>query len=81
MEIKKYNNKKNIVAELISNARKNKNMEKVELSQKLELHGVYLHRNEIYRIENNLMLVKDFELAAIAKVLDIDLNKIKDLID
>lgn len=81
MKIKKYNNKKNIVAELISNARKSKNMEKVELSQKLELHGVYLHRNEIYRIENNLMLVKDFELAAIAKVLDIDLNKIKDLID
>lgn len=81
MKIKKYNNKKNIVAELISSARKSKNMEKVELSQKLELHGVYLHRNEIYRIENNLMLVKDFELAAIAKVLDIDLNKIKDLID
>ena len=81
MKIKRYNDKKNIVSELITTARKNKNMEKVELSQKLELHGVYLHRNEIYRIENNLMLVKDFELAAIAKVLDIDLNRIKDLID
>lgn len=81
MKIKKYNNKKNIVAEIVANARKNKNMKKVELSQQLELYGVYLHRNEIYRIENNLMLVKDFELIAIAKVLDIDLNKLKYLID
>ena len=81
MKTKKYNDKRNIVAELITNAREKKNMSRPELSQKLELHGVYLHRNELYRIENNLALIKDFELAAIAKVLDIDLNKIKELID
>ncbi len=81
MKIKRFNDKRNIVAELITDAREKKNMSRVELSQKLELYGIYLHRNEIYRIENNLALVKDFELAALAKVLDLDLNKIKDLID
>ena len=72
---------KNITAELIRTARENKNMSRPELSKKLELHGVYLHKNEIYRIENNFMFVKDFELSAIAKILDIDLNQLKNLID
>ena len=81
MKVKRYNDKKNVTAELIKDARENKNMSRVDLSKQLELHGVYLHRNEIYRIENNLMFIKDFELAAIAEVLNIDLNKLKDLID
>lgn len=38
MKTKKYNDKKNIVAELIRNARESKNMTKTELSKQLELH-------------------------------------------
>jgi len=81
MKSKRYNDKKNITAKLIREARENMHMSRPDLSRKLELYGVYLHRNEIYKIENNLVLIKDFELATIAKILNIDLNKIKDLID
>ena len=34
-------------------------------------------RNEIYRIENFRMSVKDFELIAFATVLELDMNKLK----
>ena len=37
-------------------------------------------RNEIYRIENFRMSVKDFELIALASVLEIDFNDIKNII-
>lgn len=81
MKIKKYNDtSKNISGKIIKNAREKKNLSKTELSKQLELYGIYLHRNEIYRIENNLQLVKDFELVALAEVLDIDLNKFKKII-
>ena len=39
--------------------------------------GVVFDRNEIYRIENYRMSVKDFELLAFAYILDIDLNLLK----
>lgn len=37
-------------------------------------------RNEIYRIENFRMSVKDFELIAFATVLELDMNKLKEII-
>lgn len=81
MKIKRYNDiSKNISGNIIKNAREKKNLTKTELSKKLELYGVYLHRNEIYRIENNLQFVKDFELVALAEVLDIDLNSLRKII-
>lgn len=80
MKTKKFNEKRNICGELIEKYREDAGMTKTDLSKKLELYGVYLHRNEIYRIENGFSLLKDFELAAIAEVLEIDLNSIKNLI-
>ncbi len=79
--IKTYESKKNISGNLIKKSREAKNMTKTKLSIKLELQGIYLDRNEIYRIEENKLLVKDFELIGIAKALDIDLNKLKDLLN
>lgn len=77
--MRRYNDKPNIVGECIRAARKNKKYTKADLHRKLELIGVELGRNEIYRIENNMMIVKDFELIALALVLDIDLNIFKDI--
>ena len=79
--IKRYEDKKNVSGEFIKNAREEKKMSKTKLSIRLELQGIYLDGNEIYRIEENKLLVKDFELIGIAKALDIDLNKLKDLLD
>lgn len=79
--IKKYNNNLNVCGDIIKEARENKNMTKVDLCKRLELHAIYIDRNQLYMLEHNQLLIKDFELLALAKVLDIDLNKLKDLID
>ena len=79
--IKKYNNKKNIAGSLIKEAREKKEMTKTELSKKLELKGVCINRDELLLIEKNQLLLKDFELAAISEILDIDLNNLKNYLD
>lgn len=79
--IKKYNDNLNVCGDIIRETRENKQITKVDLCKKLELHGIYIDRNQLYMLEYNQLLIKDFELLAIAKVLDIDLNKLKDLID
>lgn len=75
--MKKYNNQPNMIGKTLSHARKEKGYSKTELCRKLELLGIEFDRNEIYRIENYKMSVKDFELIAFAIVLDIDLNTLK----
>ena len=52
-------------------------MSKVRLSQLLDTYGIYINTDELLRIEKNQLLVKDFELIAIAQILDIDLNQLK----
>ena len=79
--IKKYNNKKNIAGSLIKEAREKKEMTKTDLSKKLELKGVCINRDELLLIERNQLLLKDFELAAISEILDIDLNNLKNYLD
>ena len=79
--LKRYNNNLNVTGDIIRQTREDKKMTKVDLCKKLELHAVYIDRNQLYMLEHNQLLIKDFELLAIAKILDIDLNKLKDLID
>lgn len=76
--LKKYNDKKNIAGLLIKKAREEKEMTKAELSKRLELKGVNINSDELLLIEKNKLLVKDFEIAAIAEILDIDLNNLKE---
>ena len=75
--LKRYNNKKNISGILIRSAREEKGMSKVRLSQLLDTYGIYINTDELLRIEKKQLLVKDFELVAIAQILDIDLNQLK----
>ena len=75
--LKRYNNKKNISGTLLRRAREEKGMSKVRLSQLLDTYGIYINTDELLRIEKNQLLVKDFELVAIARILDIDLNQLK----
>lgn len=75
--LKRYNDKKNISGTLIRRSREEKGMSKVRLSQLLDTYGIYINTDELLRIEKNQLLVKDFELIAIARILDIDLNQLK----
>ena len=79
--IKKFNEKKNISGNFIKKSIEQKGISRVQLSIKLELLAIYLDRSEIYKIEENKLPIKDFELIGISKALDIDLNKLKDLLD
>ena len=75
--LKRYNDKKNISGTLIRRSREEKGKSKVRLSQLLDTYGIYINTDELLRIEKNQLLVKDFELIAIARILDIDLNQLK----
>ena len=79
--MKKFNNKPNLIGKFIKEAREKKNYSKADLHRELELLGIEMSRNELYRIENNLMIVKDFELVAFCIVLDINFNDIKEFFD
>ena len=58
--IKKYEEKMNVVSE--------------ELSAKLELKGISIHKQSLYDIECNKRTVKDYELFGIASILKVDVN-------
>lgn len=78
--MKKYNEKSNVVGNLVKRYREQKNYSKADLSRKLDLLGVNLDGTEIKRIEDNAQVLKDFELIAIIKVLDIKLNDLENLV-
>lgn len=73
--MKKYENKANVIGELLLEHRNKKGLSKEEVCRRVQLHGVYIHRVELYRMEKGLSIVKDFELIALCDVLDIDYNK------
>lgn len=75
--MKKFNEKRNIIGEIVRKNREKMNYSKTELSHKLELLGVELDRFELYKIETSKTSVKDFELVALCIVLNIDFNEIK----
>lgn len=80
--MKKYeNNKNNVVGKLIKKYRENNNLTKVELCKRLQLHAVYIDSTELKRMEDGRMIIKDFELIALCKELNIDYNELKNLID
>ena len=77
--MKKFNNKRNVIGDLIKEHRK-KHYTKAILSSKLELLGIELDRFELYKIETSKTSVKDFELIGLCIVLDIDFSKLKKII-
>lgn len=79
--MKKYENKSNVIGVLIKQYRKNNKLKKVEVCKQLQLHGVYIDTTELKRIEDGKMIVKDFELIAFCKVLNIDYNELKNTIE
>ena len=79
--MKKFNNKRNIIGNLIKEHREKKNYSKTELSHKLELLGIELDRFELYKIETSRTSVKDFELVGLCIVLDIDFTELKKIVE
>ena len=76
--LKKYENKCNLSGEIIKEARENKGLSKSEVCRRLQFYAVQLDSQQLYRIETNKMVLKDFELIALCQVLDIDANSLKE---
>ena len=79
--MKKFNNNRNVIGNLIKIHREKKHYSKMELSRKLELLGIELDRFELYKIETAKTIVKDFELIGLCIVLDIDFEELKKLVE
>jgi transcriptional regulator with XRE-family HTH domain len=63
--------RKNMIGENLKRLRRQHRMSQQELSNKLELQGVYVCRGSISRIEDHSRTVTDIELYAIARVLGV----------
>lgn len=66
---------KNLSGPRIKIARTNKDMDQVDLSAALDLeYNIKLDQSDISEIERQVRGVKDFELDAIARILDVSLS-------
>ena len=72
--ISKYNGNMNVIGRLLKEYREKEKISYEQLSAKLELMGISIHKQSIYDIENNKRTVKDYELFRLAYILGIDVN-------
>lgn len=80
--MKKYENKQsNVVGNLIKEYRERQGLTKIEVCRQLQLHAVYIDTTELKRIEDSKQIVKDFELIGLCKVLNINYNDLKNMIE
>ena len=68
--------KKNLIGGNLKKLRSKLKLNQQDLSNKLELLGVYICRGSISRIEDYSRTVTDIELFAIAEVLGVDLKEL-----
>ena len=78
--MRKFNGKSNISGSIIEKYRELRNMSREDLAEKLQLLGLNIDRVTIYRIEQNNVILKDFELIAICEILNIGLDQLKPLL-
>ena len=70
--------RKNLIGKNLKKLRTKAKISQQELSNKLELLGVYVCRGSISRIEDHSRTVTDIELFAIAKALGVDAQELHD---
>lgn len=78
--MRKYEGKSNISGEVIKKVLQEKDITKENLCRKLQLMGINIDRWHLYDILDCKVILKDFELIAISKVLNIDLNEFKNML-
>lgn len=76
MQVKKLNGKSNVIGKNIKKYRELRGLSQKELSNKIALLGVDIYHSDISQIENEKLLLKDFEIIAFCKVLNISYEQI-----
>ena len=79
MGARKLNNEYlNIVAKNLKKYREERNLSQPDICRDLALMGIPMYINDIYKIEHNKRTVKDYELYAFCKVLNITYEQVFD---
>lgn len=76
MGYRKLNGNFNIISKNLLKYRNIRGLSQPDLSRELALLGVTLYNNDIYKIEHNKRTVKDYELYALIKVLNISFEQL-----
>ena len=74
MIIGKTTDKCNICGLRVREAREKLKLSQDQLAARLQTEGLGVNQNSVSRIETGKRIVADFELAALAKVLNVDVN-------
>ncbi len=78
--MRKYDGKSNLAGEFIERALIEKNMTKENLCTQLQLYGINIDIRHLYRIIRGTVILKDFELIIICKILDVNYNELRKLV-
>ena len=79
--MKKFKEKSNAFGEIIEYYRIKRKFSRADLSRELDLIDVPISPDELYRIEKQKMILKDYELVAICSILDIDYKELEELLN
>ncbi|MBR2743934.1 MAG: helix-turn-helix transcriptional regulator [Clostridia bacterium] len=71
MQIKKLNGKSNAIGKNIKKYRELRGLTQRDLSNKIALLGIDIYHSDISQIENQKLMLKDFEIIAFCKVLGV----------
>ena len=74
MSIRKLNDNFNVISNKIQELRYEQQLSQNDLSKRLELLGIDLHKNDIQLIESNQRTVRDYELWGFSQVFNVDLS-------
>ena len=74
MKIYDYNGKKNICGDRVHEARCKHRLTQSELAARLQVAGIVIERDSISRIEIGTRFVADYELRALADILNVSVE-------
>ena len=67
---------RNLIGVRVEEIRKRKGMKQKELLAQLQVNGIDMNASALSKLEGQVRLVTDYELAAIAKILDVSVNSL-----
>lgn len=78
MKMYSYDGKRNISGDTIKKLRKARKLSQQDLAARLQVAGISIERDSISRIENGSRFISDFELKAMAQILETTINYLVD---
>ena len=74
MKIYDFNGKKNICGDRVHEARCKMRLTQADLAARMQVEGITLERDSISRIEIGMRFVTDYEIRALAQILNVSVE-------